>query len=188
MALLEAAAQAGIGNHREGAAEAGDVVGFGRRHQRDAAFGGLRRQAGEGNVALVGVENQAAMDFVGADDQVVFFGEAREIEQFIAAPAAANRVVRVAEQEKPGCCGQRRFEGNFVPVPVAIALQASSAAVEPAAGKMRRRKEGRIDRRRRQHLAIDCPAGHVEPVTSPAARRSTPARSTSCIRFKVSEH
>jgi hypothetical protein len=89
----------GIGNHREGAAEAGDVEGFRRRHQRDAAFRGLRRQAGEGDVAFVGVEDQAAVDFVGTDDQVVFFGESGEIEQFVAAPAAADRVVRVAEQE-----------------------------------------------------------------------------------------
>ncbi len=41
--MQEAAAQPGIGDHRKGAAEAGDVVSFRRCHQRDAAFGRRRR-------------------------------------------------------------------------------------------------------------------------------------------------
>ena len=186
--LLEAATQTGVGNHREGAAEAGDVVGFRGRHQRDTAFRGLGRQTGERNMALVGVENQAAMNLVGTDDQVVFFCEASEIEQLVAIPAAANRVVRVAEQEKPGCCGQRIFQGNFVPVPMAIATS-QFGPVEPAAGKMRRGKKGRIDRRRGQHLAVDCPAGNVEPADQ-TRQPDDPLRLNrpAVFSFKVSKH
>jgi hypothetical protein len=39
------AAKRGIGNHRKSAAQAGDIPGFRRRHQRDAAPGRCRRRA-----------------------------------------------------------------------------------------------------------------------------------------------
>jgi len=33
-------------------------------------------------VALVGVEDQAAVDFVGTDDEIVLFGEGGEVDEF----------------------------------------------------------------------------------------------------------
>ncbi len=101
------------------------------------------------------------MDFVGADDQIVGLGESGEIEQFLATPATADGVVRVAEQEEPGGVATGIVQRRHVPLPVGITAGQFDAIQRPPR-KARRGKERWIDRRRRQHLAIDRPAGDVQ--------------------------
>ncbi len=128
------------------------------------------------------------MDFVGADHQVVLFGEGGEVAQFAFAPAAADRVVRVAEQEQAGGCGRRALQGGFVPLPAAVAaLEFDLIKLSPR--KTRRRQEGRVDRRRREHLAIDRATGDVEPRHQPR-QPDDPLRFDRpvVLAFKVSEH
>ncbi len=55
-------------------------------------------------MALVGIENQATVDFIGTDDQVIFFSENGEIRQFLTTPATTDRIMGMAKQEKPGFC------------------------------------------------------------------------------------
>ena len=64
-------------------------------------------------------------------------GEGGEVAQLVGAPAAPDRVVRVAEQEQPGCCGRHILQGNFVPLPAAVAAREFDA-VQLSAGKARR--------------------------------------------------
>ena len=79
----EAPTQGRVGNHGEGASEAGDVEGLGRRHQGDASPRDLVVHAGQRQVPALGVEDQVAVDFIGADDQIVAFAESGERAQFL---------------------------------------------------------------------------------------------------------
>jgi len=113
-------------------------------------------------MAFLGIEDQAAVDFIRADDQVVPLGEIGQAEQFVAAPAAAYRVVRMAEQEQLAGRGQGRLHGRRVPVPGACLAAPEFEAIQPAFRETRCGQKGRVDRCRGQHLAIDGPAGDVE--------------------------
>jgi hypothetical protein len=106
------------------------------------------------------------VDFVGADDQVVFFCQRCQIEQLFTVPAATNRVVRVAEQKQPGVCGQRRCQGISIKMPAIVGAR-ELGPVQLATGKMGRGQKGRIDRRRRQYRAVDGPAGDVQAGDQP---------------------
>ena len=91
----KSAAQTAVGNHGEGATESGDVEGFRRCHQSDAAPRRIRAQRGERPVTPLAIENQAAVDFIGADDQVMPFGQRGDFLQLRIAPGAADRVMWV---------------------------------------------------------------------------------------------
>jgi hypothetical protein len=90
-------------------------------------------------MALVGVENQAAVDFVGADDEVVRFGQGGNGEQFIVLPAAPDRVVRVAEQEEFALGGQRRRQRRVVELPAGVAAAPAAPSDTACCSCSRRR-------------------------------------------------
>ncbi len=111
------------------------------------------------------------MDFVGADDQIVELGVVGQSQQFVARPAAADRVVRVAEQEQPGGGRRRLPQGGHVPVP-AVFVESQVHTIQLSAGKVRRTEEGRVDRRCRQHLAVTARQATFRPVTRPGSQTS----------------
>ncbi|MPN48852.1 hypothetical protein SDC9_196464 [bioreactor metagenome] len=75
------------------------------------------------------------MDFVGADDQVMRFGVSGQRQQFVPAPAAPDRVVRMAEQEETTLRACRLLQRRHVPVP-AGAGAGQIDPVQPATGEM----------------------------------------------------
>ena len=95
----EAPPQGGIRDDRKGTAQTGEVVGLGRRHQGNATPGCRWRQAGERQMAPPAIENQAAVNFIGAHNEVVAFGKISQTQQFIAIPGPADRVVGMAQQK-----------------------------------------------------------------------------------------
>ena len=107
------------------------------------------------------VEDQAAVDFIGADEQVMALAEGGDGLEFRALPGPANRVVRMAKQQQAAAGRQRGFQRREIPAPAAIALTQRGAR-QPPAGQARRGEKWRIDGRRRQDIAVDAPAGDVE--------------------------
>ncbi len=95
--LLQTEAQTGIGHHGKGAAEAGDVEGFARCHHHGAAFGCLLADGAVGDVAGRLVQQQVAVDLVGADHQIVALGDGVDGQQLLAGEDGTARVVGVAE-------------------------------------------------------------------------------------------
>ena len=62
------------------------------------------------------------MDFVGADDEVVFLGDFRVARQFVVAVSTADGVVRVAEEQEAGVGADVGFQGGEVRYPAAVFL------------------------------------------------------------------
>ena len=60
------------------------------------------------------------MDFVGADDEVVFLGDFRVARQFVVAVSAADGVVRVAEEQQAGVVVDVGFQRVKVRHPAAV--------------------------------------------------------------------
>ena len=147
---LVTGAQGGVGDDREGAVEGRDVPGFRRCHQRDRAAGDGFVEGGDGDVRRGRVEHQATVDLVGADDQVVAFGELGDAGQFIPVEDAPHRVVRVAQHEQAHVFGEGCFGGVPVPFP-ALAVQHQRRGDQALLEIGRRMQEGRVDRRRGEH-------------------------------------
>ena len=53
----------------------------------------------DGNMGLVRIEDQATVDFVGTEREVMAFAHAGDRLQFVARKYAADRIVRIAEQQ-----------------------------------------------------------------------------------------
>ena len=60
------------------------------------------------------------MDFVRADDEVVFLGDFRIARQFVVAVGAADGVVRVAEEQEAGVGTDVGFQGGEVWHPAVV--------------------------------------------------------------------
>jgi hypothetical protein len=75
----EPAAQGSVGNHRKGTAKTRDVPGFRGRHQGDAAPGQVGVEHRQRQVLPVFIEQQAAVDFVGADDEIMALAESDDL-------------------------------------------------------------------------------------------------------------
>ena len=112
-------AQGGVRNDGKGTGEPGDVVGFAHRHQGDGAVARIVIQAGKGTVACA-IEDDVAVDFIRADEQVVFFGDGVVTGEFGIGIGAANRVVRVAEQQQAGLVVDVGFKRIEVGHPAAV--------------------------------------------------------------------
>ena len=107
---LEAAAEGGVGDDGEGEAESGDVVGFASGHEDDeTSVEGVRESEGGGVWGGVGFEEEVAVDFVRAEEEIVAFAEGGDAFEFRAGPDPADWVVRAAEDEEP--CARR--DGAF---------------------------------------------------------------------------
>ena len=147
-------AQGGILDHGKAEAEAGQVEGFARREQRHAAVGDFRRERGNRDM-LTALVDQVAVNFVGAEDQVVAQAELGDAFQFRARVDAPDRIMRVAEDEQSRLWrdgGFERVEVDFV---------AQDAVVH----------------RRRQRRGLQQPIGVVGARSGTADRRaSAPAR------------
>ncbi len=98
--LLQLEAQTGIGHHCEGAAEPGDVEGLARGHHHRRTLGRRRADGAVGDVAGVLVQQQVAVNFIGADHQVVALGDGVDGQQLLAGEHGAARVLRVAQQQQ----------------------------------------------------------------------------------------
>ena len=105
----------------------------------DGALGDRRRQAGNG-MALVFVENQAAVDFVGTDDQIVALGMRGQA-------SSSSR-----DQQRPtGLCGWQSRNSRVAasspapwrPCPMpAVGVERQVDAPERAPGELRGRQKG----------------------------------------------
>jgi hypothetical protein len=63
------------------------------------------------------IQDEIAVDLVGAKDEVVTGAEFTEEQEFVATPDAGERVVRVAEEEELGFRGDGELEGVPINVP-----------------------------------------------------------------------
>jgi len=98
-----------------------------------------------------GVEDEIAVNFVRAEDEVMAGAKFAEADKFFAAPDAGERVVRVAEVEKFGAGGDGSLERAPVDFPVAVAQHAGGLGGE-ARGVFRRGHERRINGGEREHF------------------------------------
>ena len=157
-------AQFRVGHHGERAAEARDVPGLGRRHQRDRPFRDGLVQHGDRDVPGVFVQHQSAMDLVRADHQIVTFGDLRDRRQFFARKHSADRIVRIAQHQQAAARRDGALETAEIPRPTA--LGAAQVDRRQAAVRIARRTEKRrVDRCGGQHLVAgfaDRPAHDVE--------------------------
>ncbi len=96
--LLQPAPQLRIAGNGKGATQPGDIESLAWRHQCHAAP--CRRIAlrGEREMAAPLVEQQIGVYFVGADQQILLFGQRRQALQFFGGIGAPDRVVRIAQQ------------------------------------------------------------------------------------------
>jgi hypothetical protein len=110
------------------------------------------------------VEHQAAVDLVGADDEVVALGELGDAGELVAVEHAADRVVRVAQHEQPRAVGEGGLGGGPVPAPApAVMDEGRGEQALPEVG--RRVQEGRVHRGGGEHAVAglaDRPHRHVE--------------------------
>ena len=109
------------------------------------------------------------MDLIRADDEIGCGAELGQPLQLRPVEDAADRVVRVAEQQEPRAGGDGRFQA-FEVDPPAVAVRLQRHAHHPAPRVARGGQEGRIDRDQRQHLVPGLahrPAGDVQPGDEP---------------------
>lgn len=99
-------------------------------------------------------ENQIAMDVVGPDDEVMPPAEFGEIREFVGALGAADRIVRMAEQEEARFPGHRRVHACEVPTP-RVPGQDERRRRKLASGEAGRGEERQTDGNGRQHVARD---------------------------------
>jgi hypothetical protein len=84
----------------------------------DGAISVIVRRAASGARAATRFEDQVAVDFVGTDHQIVLLGQRQDLVQFVVAPGAADRIVRMAEQEQARVRRpQHAIDGGEVPDP-----------------------------------------------------------------------
>ena len=98
-----------------------------------------------------GVEDEVAVNFIGAEDEVVLGAKFPEADEFFAAPDAGEGVVGVAEIKKFGAGGDGASEGVPVDFPVAVAEHEGGLGGE-ARGVFRRGHEGRVNGGEREHF------------------------------------
>ena len=145
-------AEAIVGDYRHGAAEAGEVVCLGGGEEGDRAFGDVVVQAGDGDVAAVGVQHDRAVDFVAHERGVVGDYQFREAGEFVAFVDAPGWIVRIAEQHHrrlPRDAGCQIVE---VHRPAVIAAEHQRRDLPPQTGS-----HGHVEERRiggRQHHQI----------------------------------
>ena len=143
----EARAQAGVGDDREAAGEAGDVEGLARGHQGDRAGGEVLAERREDDVLRLRVQHEVAMDLVRADGELMLAHEGGEAVELPAVEDARERVVRIAEQEH---LGVRLRAGGLELGPVERPATVSEHHLElegVALGEDRRGHERRVDGR-----------------------------------------
>ena len=143
----EARAQAGVGDDRESAGQAGDIEGLARGHQGDGAGGEILAHRGEDDMLRGWVEHEVAVNLVGADGELMLAHERGEAVELPAVEDARERVVRIAEQEH---LGVRLRAGGLELGPVkrpAAALEHHLELQRVALGQHWRGHERRVDRR-----------------------------------------
>ena len=141
----EARAQAGVRDDGEAAGEAGDVEGLARGHQGDRAGGEVFAHRGEDDVLGGRVEDEVAVDLVGADGELMLAHERGEAVELATIEDAGERVVRIAEQEH---LGVRLRAGGLELGPVegpAAALEHHLELQRVTLGQDRRGHERRVD-------------------------------------------
>ncbi len=158
----ETATQCSVGDDGEGTAEAGNVPRLRWCHERDRSPRHLVVEHRQRQVPAMLVENEPAVDLVGADDEVVAQAEGCDPLEFFALPGATDRVVRMAEQQQPAARQYRVLQRREIVHPALVDL-AQRRRRQPPIGQARCAEERRIDRRRRDHVTIDGAAGDVEP-------------------------
>jgi len=139
----EAPPQLGVGDHGQGAADPGQVVGFAGGKKGDGALGHLGAEGGDGNVGPVPVQDQAAVDFVGTYEQPPPQAELGQGFEFGPVQNPAGGVVGVAEEEEAGTAGGG-FQGLRVEDPAARFHPHGGGRRLPAHGPGSG-EEGRVD-------------------------------------------
>lgn len=144
----ESPAQRSILDDGKGVAEAGDVVGFRGREEDDEVRTQVIGEAEgteEGSFLLV--ENQVAVDLVGHEDESVTLAELGDLDHLMAGEGSPEWILRLAEKEDPGLCG----DGFFHPLEVEFPAAVGPGDVGDDDGFHLRvfgdTKEGRVDRR-----------------------------------------
>ena len=101
-------------------------------------------------MALLIVEQQAAVDLVRADHEIAAFAHLGERHELVTGEGAANRIVRIAQQEKPRAGIDGTVERGRIELPAVVGLH-EWRALQSAIGVQRRRQERRIDRHPGDH-------------------------------------
>ena len=95
------------------------------------------------------IEDEVAVDFVGAEDKIVAHAEIGEAHEFLAAPDAGDRIVGIAEIKEFRAWGDGAFEGVPINGP-GSGLKFEGYVHGSARGIFRRGNERRVDGRERQ--------------------------------------
>jgi hypothetical protein len=133
---------------------------------------GVRESQGGGVGRGVGFEEEVAVDFVRAEEEIVAFAEGGDAFEFRAGPDPADWVVRAAEDEESGARGDGAFHGVEIERVAAGAcdkklLEKFKAQRQSAAGP-----NGSLSRAQRTSYFGGPGAGS----TAPAGRGSGPKR------------
>ena len=74
-------------------------------------------------MGLVFVQDQSAMDLIGAYHDIVFFTDGGKSFLFIPSINASHRVMRIAETENPGIGSYRFFKSIKIELPSVVFFQ-----------------------------------------------------------------
>ena len=99
-------------------------------------------------------EHQVAVNFVRADEDVAAEANRRKALEIGTAEDAANRVVRVAEDEHPRAIGGGGLEGIEVDVPAAVGAHRERRFLVDGPVVLRRAEDGRVDGRLHEHAVL----------------------------------
>ena len=113
----------------------------------------LRVERRDRHVA-VSLEHQVAVNLVRADEDVAAEADCRKALEVGAAEDAADRVVRVAEDEHPRAIGGGGFERLEVDLPPAVGAHRERRFLVDGPVVLRRAEDGRVDGRLHEHAVL----------------------------------
>jgi|GEM_PF-6049484 len=112
------------------------------------------------------VEDQIAVDFVGAENEVMPHAEFTQLHEFLAPEDARHGIMRIAEKKELGAGRDGTFQGGPVDFPALIVrIEGERHGDGCAPGIPRRAHERRINRGEAKHLVVrlrECLGGDVE--------------------------
>ena len=118
----EPVAQLRIFDDGEGTSDAGDVEGLGGGHEGDRALCELAIQGRYRRVGFRRIENDGAVDFIGADQEVVASGKLAELGELLGRVHPPGGILWIADEAHAGARRHRRLHRVEIHAPAALVL------------------------------------------------------------------
>ena len=163
--FLESPPQVVVRNDGEGHTDSGQVERLAGGHESERVCGDFGTQRGDGQVLDARLEDQFAVNLVGADDEIVAQAEFSERLQFLAGECPADGIVGVAKHEQSRFRRDRRFECFEIESP-ALSIQLQRRGAQFAPHVFRCAQKRWIDRHGAEYLVAHIAGGAAGGVQS----------------------